>query len=62
MRYERLSYTSHARRRMRERGIREADVLLVMDAPELTYPSYGKQVVEAVFEEGPRPMLGLSVL
>jgi Domain of unknown function (DUF4258) len=44
VRYERLSYTRHARRRMRERNIVVADVLRVMNDPDLTYPSYGKQV------------------
>ena len=51
MRYERLSYTRHARR-MRERNIVEADVLRVVNDPDLTYPSYGKQVAENVFEGG----------
>jgi hypothetical protein len=35
---------------MRERNISEADVLRVMNDPDLTYPSYGKQVAEDVFE------------
>ncbi len=52
MRYERLSYTRHAQRRMRERNIVEAEVLRVMNDPDLTYPSYGKQVAEIVFEGG----------
>jgi hypothetical protein len=37
---------------MRERNISEADVLLVMNDPDLTYPSYGKQVAVDVFEGG----------
>lgn len=37
---------------MRERNIGEADVLRVMNDPDLTYPSYGKQVAEDVFEGG----------
>ena len=37
---------------MRERGINEADVLRVMNDPDLTYPSYGKRVAEDVFEGG----------
>jgi Domain of unknown function (DUF4258) len=32
--YERLIYTPHARRRMTERNISEADVLRVMNDPE----------------------------
>ena len=51
MKYERLSYTLHARRRMRERSISEEDVLRVMNYPGLTYPSYGKQEAEDVFED-----------
>ncbi|CAN5665021.1 hypothetical protein BH24ACT21_BH24ACT21_00020 [soil metagenome] len=35
---------------MRERNISETDVLNVMNVPDLMYPSYGKQVVEDVFE------------
>jgi hypothetical protein len=52
VKYERLSYTLNARRRMRERSISEEDVLRVMNDPDLTYPSYGKQVAEDVFEGG----------
>jgi hypothetical protein len=37
---------------MEERNISEADVLRVMNDPDLTYPSYGKQVAEDVFEGG----------
>lgn len=37
---------------MRERSISEEDVLRVMNDPDLTYPSYGKQVAEGVFEGG----------
>jgi hypothetical protein len=37
---------------MRERNIVEADVLRVMNAPDLSYPSYGKQVAEDVFKGG----------
>jgi hypothetical protein len=37
---------------MRERAISEADVLRVMNDPDLTYPSDGKQVAEEVFERG----------
>jgi hypothetical protein len=75
VKYERLSYTLNARRRMRERSISEEDVLRVMNDPDLTYPSYGKQVAEDVFEggrllrvvfvdtpESETPMLGLSAL
>lgn len=47
-----MSYTRHAQRRMRERSIVEADVLRVMNSPDLTYPSYGKQIAEDVFEGG----------
>jgi hypothetical protein len=35
---------------MRERDIFEADILRVMNDPDLTYPSYGKRVMENVFE------------
>jgi hypothetical protein len=35
---------------MGERGISEADVLRVLNDPDHTYPSYGKQVAEDVFE------------
>ncbi|MGI8541085.1 MAG: DUF4258 domain-containing protein [Rubrobacteraceae bacterium] len=52
MKYERLNYTRHARQRMSRRNISEADVLRVMNAPDLIYPSYGKQVAEDVFEGG----------
>lgn len=52
MEYRRLSYTFHARLRMAERVISEADVLRVMNAPDLSYPSYGKRVAEDVFEGG----------
>jgi hypothetical protein len=31
---------------MRERSISEEDVLRVMNGPDLTYPSYGKQAAE----------------
>jgi hypothetical protein len=31
---------------MRERSISEEDLLRVMNDPDLTYPSYGKQVAE----------------
>ena len=37
---------------MKERNISEADVLRVMNAPDLTYQSYGKRVVEDVFAGG----------
>jgi hypothetical protein len=47
---ERLGYTRHARWRMRKRNISEGDVLRVMNDPDLTYPSCGKQVAEDVFE------------
>ena len=50
--YERLAYTRHAQRRMKERNISEAEVLNVISAPDLTHPSYGKQVAESVFEGG----------
>lgn len=37
---------------MRERNISEADLLRVINDPDLTYPSYGKRVSEDVFESG----------
>jgi hypothetical protein len=37
---------------MRERDILEVDILRVMNSPDLAYSSYGKQVVEDVFEGG----------
>jgi hypothetical protein len=37
---------------MSERDISEVDILRVMNSPDLTYPSYGKQVAEDVFEDG----------
>ena len=37
---------------MRERNISETDILRVMNVPDLTYPGYGKQVAEDVFECG----------
>ncbi len=37
---------------MRERNIQEADILRVMNSPDLTSRSYGKQVTEDVFEGG----------
>ena len=37
---------------MRERNISETEILRVMNDPDLTYPSYGKQVAEEVFEGG----------
>jgi hypothetical protein len=37
---------------MRERSISEEDLLRVMNDPDLTYPSYAKQVAEDVFEGG----------
>lgn len=37
---------------MEERGVSEAEVLRVMNDPDLTYPSYGKRVAEDVFEGG----------
>lgn len=46
MRFERLRYTVHARRRMKRRRISEEDVLRVINDPDLTYPSYGKNVAE----------------
>ncbi len=50
VKYEQLSYTRHARQRMRERDVNEADVLRVMNGPDLSYPSYGKRVAQDVFE------------
>ncbi len=50
MRYKRLHYTRHAKQRMTERNISEADVLGVLNGADLTYPSYGKRVAESVFE------------
>jgi hypothetical protein len=35
---------------MRERNISETDILRVLNVPDLTSPSYGKQVAEDVFE------------
>jgi len=35
---------------MRERDVNEADVLRVMNGPDLSYPSYGKRVAQDVFE------------
>lgn len=35
---------------MEERDITETEVLGVLNAPDLTYPSYSKQVSEDVFE------------
>ena len=52
MRYERLRYTRHAWQRMRERDVSEADILRVMNEPDLSYPSYGKRVAEDAFEGG----------
>lgn len=37
---------------MGERGVSEAEVLRVMNDPDLAYPSYGKRVAEDVFEGG----------
>lgn len=37
---------------MKERDIAETEVPRVMNDPDLTYPSYGKQVAEDVFEGG----------
>ncbi len=37
---------------MRERDVSEADILCVMNEPDLSYPSYGKRVAEDVFEGG----------
>jgi hypothetical protein len=37
---------------MRERNISEEEILRVMNSPDLAHPSYGKRVVEDVFEGG----------
>jgi uncharacterized protein DUF4258 len=52
VKYERLGYTRHARQRLSERYISEAEILRVMNDPDPTYPSYGKQAAEDVFEGG----------
>jgi hypothetical protein len=35
---------------MWERDVSEADILRVMNGPDLSYPSYGKRVAQDVFE------------
>jgi len=37
---------------MRERDVSEADILRVLNDPDLSYPSYGKRVAEDVFDGG----------
>lgn len=39
MTYERLKYSGHARRRMKQRRISHTDVLGVLNQPGITYPS-----------------------
>jgi hypothetical protein len=51
MRYERIRYHSHARKRMRRRRISRAQVERTLQNPDRTYESWGKLAVEGATAE-----------
>lgn len=52
MKYDRIRYHLHARKRMRRRKISRAQVERTLQNPDRTYESWGKLAVEGVTAEG----------
>lgn len=52
MKYDRIRYHTHARKRMRRRKISRAQVERTLQNPDRTYESWGKLAVEGATAEG----------
>lgn len=60
MKYDRIRYHLHARKRMRRRKISRAQVERTLQNPDRTYESWGKLAVEGVTAEGEALVLSVK--
>jgi hypothetical protein len=52
MKYAKITYAFHARKRMKQRRISERQVIRTLEEPDMTYPSKGKLVAERRTTQG----------